>query len=387
MTVTKANQCGPDSYMQSQSWALQPAASGNIKPSVAAPIDPSSSVVYPSDQTWSSAPVIPSSFNWHQAMQQVEPYILQESDSQFGRSHELLYGSVGAHNAVAKGFEYNGQATWAPPQLDRLPRVVNTGLADAAMRNSISPKSYASDDFDNSYSPGSMPDQVSPGGNWQGFQMSSPNTFIPPPKSESYYTDADFAGLPQMGAGMALPFAQSTDGGGQGHVPQISEEVPLPKSEHSPSQNSSVGRSTWRTEQYQQCTSGLSIRPRNAVGHNGHPSSDTNLSSEDDDWHRRYRPSPWNSPHTTPTQGRFQARFQVPRSASAQAQRDHNDRLLIEGKKNGETYKEIKMKMIGEKPAESTLRGRYRSLTKARKDRVRKPVWTKVDVSKPKVVF
>jgi hypothetical protein len=57
--------------------------------------------------------------------------------------------------------------------------------------------------------------------------------------------------------------------------------------------------------------------------------------------------------------------------------------VLIEGKRRGETYKEIKLKMVGKKPAESTLRGRYRSLTKARKDRVRKPVWTKVDVSYP----
>jgi hypothetical protein len=39
--------------------------------------------------------------------------------------------------------------------------------------------------------------------------------------------------------------------------------------------------------------------------------------------------------------------------------------------------------MEGEEIAESTLRGRYRSLTKERKDRVRKPVWTKVDVSHP----
>jgi hypothetical protein len=71
------------------------------------------------------------------------------------------------------------------------------------------------------------------------------------------------------------------------------------------------------------------------------------------------------------------------RSAGAQAQREHNDQVLIEGKKRGETYKEIKLRMIGEKPAESTLRGRYRSLTKARKDRVRKPIWTKIDVSSP----
>jgi hypothetical protein len=56
------------------------------------------------------------------------------------------------------------------------------------------------------------------------------------------------------------------------------------------------------------------------------------------------------------------------------------DRILLEGKRRGLTYKEIKKKMHTN-VAESTLRGRYRSLTKARKDRVRKPIWTDNDVS------
>ncbi|OCK92355.1 uncharacterized protein K441DRAFT_614568, partial [Cenococcum geophilum 1.58] len=44
------------------------------------------------------------------------------------------------------------------------------------------------------------------------------------------------------------------------------------------------------------------------------------------------------------------------------------------------SYKEIRQKG-GLQAAESTLRGRFRALTKARKDRVRKPVWTERDVS------
>jgi hypothetical protein len=64
----------------------------------------------------------------------------------------------------------------------------------------------------------------------------------------------------------------------------------------------------------------------------------------------------------------------------AQAQRRADDDILLEGKRNGLTYKEIRKKMTV-KCAESTLRGRYRSLTKARKDRVRKPTWTANDVS------
>ncbi|KAF2270924.1 hypothetical protein CC78DRAFT_610973 [Lojkania enalia] len=64
---------------------------------------------------------------------------------------------------------------------------------------------------------------------------------------------------------------------------------------------------------------------------------------------------------------------------STSRQRKFEDDILLEGKRAGLTYKEIRKKMKT-KVAESTLRGRYRSLTKARRDRVRKPVWTDEDV-------
>lgn len=65
--------------------------------------------------------------------------------------------------------------------------------------------------------------------------------------------------------------------------------------------------------------------------------------------------------------------------STTHAQRKKEDQILLEGKRAGLTYKEIK-KHMHSKVAESTLRGRYRSLTKARKDRVRKPVWNANDV-------
>jgi hypothetical protein len=82
----------------------------------------------------------------------------------------------------------------------------------------------------------------------------------------------------------------------------------------------------------------------------------------------------------TGTNASVRGHFQVPRPMDAQAQRRADDDILLEGKRNGLTYKEIRKKMAV-KCAESTLRGRYRSLTKARKDRVRKPTWTANDVS------
>lgn len=71
---------------------------------------------------------------------------------------------------------------------------------------------------------------------------------------------------------------------------------------------------------------------------------------------------------------------QMPAMAEAQTQRKDEDTILLEGKRDGLTYKEIRKKMRT-RVAESTLRGRYRSLTKERKNRVRKPVWTEKDVS------
>lgn len=59
---------------------------------------------------------------------------------------------------------------------------------------------------------------------------------------------------------------------------------------------------------------------------------------------------------------------------------DARNALLIEWKRAGLSYKDIK-RMGGFKEAESTLRGRFRTLTKAKEHRVRKPKWLKRDVS------
>lgn len=59
---------------------------------------------------------------------------------------------------------------------------------------------------------------------------------------------------------------------------------------------------------------------------------------------------------------------------------DSRNALLIEWKRRGLSYKDIK-RFGGFKEAESTLRGRFRTLTKAKEQRVRKPKWTETDVS------
>lgn len=63
---------------------------------------------------------------------------------------------------------------------------------------------------------------------------------------------------------------------------------------------------------------------------------------------------------------------------------DARNALLIEWKRAGLSYKDIK-RLGGFKEAESTLRGRFRTLTKAKEQRVRKPKWLKRDVRIPRI--
>lgn len=58
------------------------------------------------------------------------------------------------------------------------------------------------------------------------------------------------------------------------------------------------------------------------------------------------------------------------------------DANLIEGRRQGLTYKQIKER-YNMHESESTLRGRHRSLTKPKEQRVRRPKWTPKDVSAP----
>ncbi|KAJ6015392.1 hypothetical protein N7540_009983 [Penicillium herquei] len=75
-----------------------------------------------------------------------------------------------------------------------------------------------------------------------------------------------------------------------------------------------------------------------------------------------------------------QPQFTAPSPIKTNLQSDDaRNSLLVEWKRSGLSYKDIKR--IGKfKEAESTLRGRYRTLTKAKEQRVRKPKWQDKDV-------
>ena len=68
--------------------------------------------------------------------------------------------------------------------------------------------------------------------------------------------------------------------------------------------------------------------------------------------------------------------------ARSSQENEAKNALLIAWKGQGMSYKEIKARG-GFEEAESTLRGRYRTLTKPREERVRKPEWRDRDVSSP----
>ncbi|KAJ5731439.1 uncharacterized protein N7483_005947 [Penicillium malachiteum] len=76
-----------------------------------------------------------------------------------------------------------------------------------------------------------------------------------------------------------------------------------------------------------------------------------------------------------------QPQFTAPNPINTNLQSDDaRNSLLVEWKRSGLSYKDIKR--LGKfKEAESTLRGRFRTLTKAKEQRVRKPKWQEKDVS------
>lgn len=93
--------------------------------------------------------------------------------------------------------------------------------------------------------------------------------------------------------------------------------------------------------------------------------------------HHNENPADWGiHPSESPTQD-----LPHTRSKGRNAQRDTSkDELLIRLKAQGISYKQIK-EMGGFDEAESTLRGRYRALTKPREARLRKPEWGDREVS------
>lgn len=99
-------------------------------------------------------------------------------------------------------------------------------------------------------------------------------------------------------------------------------------------------------------------------------SSDEELESEDEDGFEL----------DEGCEGRSQPKRRRVQRPPASLAKTSEDEYLLRAREAGMTYKEIKIHGCFSKK-ESTLRGRYRNLTKNKNDRVRKPQWTNNDVS------
>lgn len=252
--------------------------------------------------------------------------------------------------------------------------------SNSETNSSYSPKSFVSETQGSETMP-FTPEPASEITNWGSYgsqtraaiKASSPDS----PVMTTEENAANFSGSSRYAMGAVVPsptsagITQCLNG-----LPAVGDDdSSLYDSEYAYSQDSSPGLSPWYTEG----ESGMAIafRPRIAPINSIPSSFSTAYQNPSANSASRGHHS-WGGPQTSfPIQDRVQSH----RVVDSHTERKADDQILLDGKKDGLTYKEIRKRMYT-KCAESTLRGRYRSLTKARQDRVRKPVWQKKDVSR-----
>ena len=366
--------------MQNEYWPSQPAMTIKYKNSTAVTVgDLSYSLMHSQNQIWGNASDFDNAATLDNALQ-IEPHITSDVEGLSHLDTVFNFDPIAAQNMVDKGnIEYYGQFGWTYPQLHDLPRGVSMNGSDLDTSNSLSPRSYLSDNLESEmslFSPTSMSDQSTPGSHWvhlvQGDKGPSLyNTPLRPHMAvldAEVSADADLSGLPRMISNI-------------GGSPLLSAKA----AQSDDVLDTSFNETSWSSFEYPRpYTSSSSCAswylPSNAASLPlRSPQTQQNITSGDTPTDASLSHS--RSRFIVPSQNQLEGRFQITQNTDGQNQRKLNDEILIQGKKDGSTYKDIRKMMIGEKPAESTLRGRYRSLTKARKDRVRKPVWKKRDVS------
>jgi hypothetical protein len=319
---------------------------------------------------WSSGASVNKAFAWPHGLP-MEPFIMQE-DSRLGPNSHLTYndGNEAGQNVVSNdsSSKYSTNQPWTLSATDCLQRHASVFNGSELETNisSLSPKSFFSEPSDSGKALGSddMADQMSPGNSWGEFGRASPRYATQPHMhlQSPFYSQPTMLNFDshlsqQVSCSNAIDSALRQTGLG------IGSSV-----EHIPT--SVAGRVDYLGQQlslpyYQQ-----SLVPTSS--YQAHPSTYSTNAHTGDSSHSYESDVQCDAP--------MQDGFQVARTVETQAQRRAEDHILVEGKAKGLTYKEIRKK-LGTHVAESTLRGRYRSLMKPRKDRVRKPVWTEKDVS------
>jgi hypothetical protein len=385
----KQHQYRPQEYLQGQQWQPQPLSPQEYKlPSTSRTEFAAHGATYPQNG-WATT-MFDHGFALNENLQ-MSPYVMPQLDSRNASNADLAYNQMAVQEAMCKnGFQYV-DGSFAMPS-----RMTGSGLDTDS---SLSPRSHNSDNMGSDvqpFSPDPAGDLATPCTNWSDFsatsfptmktstsdsgssKLSTTQAAIRPREAGG---NAQYSGLPRNASGATLPSPVSdTSSLRYNGLPASYGDTSPYGSEFSLSQKSSPGTSPWHPSEYTRRMV-LPSRPREYSTTGALSNSLTSAYQVHGSNGVSQSLVPWSNTRTTiPGQGHYQTRFMAPRTVDAQAQRKADDDILLEGKKEGLTYKEIRKKMHT-KCAESTLRGRYRSLTKARKDRVRKPVWREIDVS------
>lgn len=297
-----------------------------------------------------------------------EPYI----DDGIPSNNELPYSYNASQNTLNKAVDFNDPSFWPS---SGLPITVHSPSADTM----LSPSSPFSD-VKHTYSPGSDYSPVIPSRGTASYspngvvKVSSPN-FVPhSPQSAIQQCQGSAAIQSEFGVPATSSGAHPTS-----NVFDVPNTCGL-KQSYQHSNGSSPGSSPWYPPGYVEPKAAIVQDPQqaNTLSFDCRPNSYLAPLSRSS----RQRQEQWSNKSAVPAQSHFQTRFVAPPTESEKAQRSEDDRILLEMKGNGSTYKDIR-KRLGRKVAESTLRGRYRSLTKPRSARVRSPKWQEVDVCMP----
>ncbi|KAH7078382.1 hypothetical protein FB567DRAFT_631722 [Paraphoma chrysanthemicola] len=278
------------------------------------------------------------------------------------------------------GLQYGDTSTWDYQRSNELSSSMRATGSSLESISSLSPKTYTTDTVASDippFTPDTSNDGASSCRSWARFNTSS----FPTIKTSSPKYPTGMDSMTARYSSRPLPINR----GAAGSSSATEADVPfngLPSPYDGASQFDSVSYfpkscpsespSYSARMTYSQAVGPYKPHESQGVGYL-YKSDPTTYSPSDN---RPQRANGWGETNTSVS---ARAQFQVPRVMDTQVQRKADDEILLEGKRNGLTYKEIRKKMAV-KCAESTLRGRYRSLTKARKDRVRKPTWTANDI-------
>lgn len=307
---------------------------------------------------------------------------MSSPETQYLQNGNLNYGHIAAVHFPfeTKHFADDGGHIWQPTEMNGLPNYGYFFEGSDTVASSSSPRSLFSElsEHNSSFETDAVVGCPSPILSWRGNEAQSFTMFRPILKYEESSSAATQSSL--RVSDLNLPGSQREDFAGSfTHPHDIVDRIEMPYHLRSITSYPLEGSTSSPSQSYAPSSTMPSALPYPVQTQEQHGNS---LPYGTNNAFVTYPTPPHRldeQVYSTSTIG-ITPDAQIPLIVGAEAQRAEEDKILLEGKQNGLTYKEIRKKMRT-RVAESTLRGRYRSLTKERKDRVRRPIWTAKDVS------